>query len=101
MRYGGCALLSSLMYTQILALSVGKGEFYISGRECSTFLSMVISFQNNHKFIFNKINVDLLFFELFLDNASSEQKDGSTEDPEDHAGLPEREHENGHDRGIE
>lgn len=93
-----CHLLCTRKY---LHFSVGKGEFYIGGRECSTFLSRVISFQNNLKYIFNKINVDLLFFELFLDNANSEQKDGSTEDPEDHAGLPEREHEDGHDRGIE
>lgn len=31
------------------------------------------------------------------DDAGREQKDGSTEDAEDHAGLPEGEHENGND----
>lgn len=35
------------------------------------------------------------------DDAGGEQEDGSSEDPPDHAGLPEGEHEDGHDRGHE
>lgn len=38
---------------------------------------------------------------MYSDNAGRKQEDGSTEDLEDHAGLPEGEHEDGHDRGYE